>query len=149
MNNKIKIALTVSIILNFLFAGLLIGNVSKSFLHDKSDHSSFMEMTEKLPPEKQKLFMERIETLKEEHKKVKQDIRNTKKEIADILRAPDFDEQLYEMKISEMHNLYRGKAKNMANTIKELAVQFTPEEREVLAEMLEKKHKKHWRKDDK
>lgn len=149
MNNKIKIALTVSIILNFLFAGLLIGNVSKSFLHDKSDHSSFMEMTEKLPPEKQKLFMERIETLKEEHKKVKQDIRNTKKEIADILRAPGFDEQLYEMKISEMHNLYRGKAKNMANTIKELAVQFTPEEREVLAEMLEKKHKKHWRKDDK
>lgn len=147
MNNKIKIALTVSVILNFLLAGLLIGNVSKTLFHDKDKYDHFKEMTEKLPGDKQQMVMGRIKSMKEDHKVVKEEIHKTKKEIADILRAPEFDEEMYDKKILEMHNLYRGKARNMANTIKELARDLTPGEREVLAEMIEKKHKKHWRSD--
>lgn len=148
MNDKIKLVLTVSVILNFLMIGLLIGDISKSLFlkEDKYDH--FKEMTEKLPDDKMQMVMERIKSMKEDHKMVKEEILNTKKQIADILRAPEFNEEMYDKKILEMHNLYRGKARNMANTIKELARELTPEEREVLAQMIEKRHKKHWKKDE-
>lgn len=147
MNTKIKLLLTLSIILNFLFVGLLIGNASKNLIHEKDDKNHFLEITKKLPPEKQKLVMEKFDALKSERDETKAQIYKTRMEIAEILKAPEFDQKLYDKKISKMHRLYRGKAKKLANTIKELAIQFTPEERAVLAEMLEKKHKSKWHKD--
>lgn len=149
MNRKIKFLLIISIILNFLFAGLLIGNTSKKIIHDKDHKNHFLEITKKLPPEKQDLVMKRFHNLKNEHEKTKDEIYKTRTEIAEILKAPEFDQKLYDRKISKMHRLYRGKAKKLAKTIKELAVDFTPEERAVLAEMLEKKHKSKWHKNKK
>ncbi len=149
MNSKIKLLLTLSIILNFLFAGLLIGNASKSLVHEKDDKNHFLEITKKLPPEKQKLVMAKFDALKSDRDETREKINKTRMEIAEILKAPEFDQKLYDRKISKMHRLYRGKAKKLAKSIKELAVDFTPEERAVLAEMLEKKHKKKWRKSEK
>lgn len=146
MNKKIKLLLILSIILNFLFAGLLIGNASKNLVHDKDDKSHFLEITKKLPPEKQKLVMEKFDELKSDRDETRKKIYETRMEIAQILKAPEFDQRLYDRKISKMHRLYRGKAKKLAKAIKELAVDFTPEERAVLAEMLEKKNKRKWQK---
>lgn len=146
MSKKIKFLLTISIILNFLFVGLLIGSYSKFFFHHWGMKHHFSEVAEKLPPEKQELVKKKMNELRNTHKEKKREIRKTRKEIAEILKAPEFNQQLYDQKISEMHNLYRGKAVYMAETIKELAVQLTPEERKALADMIEKKHKrKYWR----
>lgn len=146
MNKKIKLLLTLSIILNFLFVGLLIGNASKDLIHEKDEKKHFLEITKKLPADKKKLVNQKFMELKSEHAKTKEEIYTTRMEIVEILKAPEFDEKLYDRKIRKMHRLYRGKAKKLAKTIKEFAADFTPEERAVLAEMLEKKHNHRWQK---
>ncbi|MGH7884899.1 MAG: periplasmic heavy metal sensor [Thermodesulfobacteriota bacterium] len=148
MNKKIKFLLIISIILNFLFGGLLIGDISKSYINKQSMKSHFEEITKNLPPEKQKNILKKIQKLKSDHWKNKDEIFRKRMEIAEVLKAAEFNEALYDKKVTEMHDLYREKAKNLAESIKELATQFSPEERAVLAEMFEKKHKGEWNKDD-
>lgn len=142
MSSKIKFILIISIILNFLFAGLLIGHYSKSYMHGYDKHQSFSEFADKLPPEKKEIVMKRMEEVREEKREIKKQIEQVKQELRDIISAPQFDEQLYDQKVNEMHELYRSKAKKIAAVIKEMAKNFTPEEREMLTEFLEnRKHR--------
>lgn len=143
MSSKIKFILIISIILNFLLAGLLLGKCSKSYMHGYDKHQSFSEFADKLPPEKRDMVMKRMDEVRKEKGEIKDQIEQVKKELRDIIAAPQFDEQLYDRKVNEMHELYRSKAKKIASVIKEMAKTFTPEEREMLTEFLENRKHRH------
>lgn len=145
MSSKIKFIFIVSLILNFLFAGLLIGHYSKSHLHKHGKNAKFSEFAEKLPDEKREFVLDRMNTIHEENRELKDRIREVKEELRDIIRSPEFNEQLYDQKVSEMHELYRTKAKNIAAVIKEMANSFTTEERVMLSDYLEKRKYRHKR----
>lgn len=143
MSSKIKFIFIVSLILNFLFAGLLIGHYSKSHLYKYGKNAKFSEFAEKLPDEKREFVLDRMNTIHEENSELKDRIREVKEELRDIISSPEFNEQLYDQKVSEMHELYRTKAKNIAAVIKEMANSFTTEERAMLSDYLENRKHRH------
>ena len=69
-------------------------------------------------------------------------IKETKSELIDIIKAPEFNEAQYDRKVNELHGLYREMAVSLAQSIKELAKSFNPEERAVLSQFLNKRHKR-------
>ena len=146
MNSKIKTIFTISIILNLFLAGILIGNCTKGYYDSKFTTKHFNFERTELSPEKQKLLMNKFKEIRKNHKETKKDIFRTKTEIQKILSAKEFNEKLFDEKIEQMHDLHGKAAKTLANTIKELAVEFTPQEREILIKMIEKRHKPRWEK---
>ncbi|NIU85905.1 MAG: hypothetical protein GWN11_03950, partial [Candidatus Dadabacteria bacterium] len=69
----------------------------------------------------------------------KRKIHKLRKEIAQVVSASEFDEQLFNEKVSELHDLHGEMARSLAEVTKNLAVKFTPEERRMLAEILKKR----------
>lgn len=140
MTSNIKIILAVSIILNFLLIGLILGSFSTRFMHKWGTKDYYPQMVEKLPEDKQELVYQKMDKLYRQKKEHWKKIQKTKSELRDIIKAPEFSETLYDQKINELHGLYRDMAVNLAQSIKELARDFTPEERAVLSEFLNKRH---------
>lgn len=142
MTSNIKIILAVSIILNFLFIGLLVGSFSTRYMYKWGMKNYYPETVENLPEYKQELVYEKMDELYRQKSEHWKKIRKTKSELINIIKAPVFNEALYDQKVNELHSLYRDMAVSLAQSIKELARGFTPEERAVLSEFLNKRHRR-------
>lgn len=139
MSNKIKILLAVSVLLNFLLVGISIGHMGKHRMYKRGIKHNFTEYSD-LSPEKQNLIMDQMSELRKQNRPVRKEINKVRNDIADILQSPEFDENLYNQKVDELHELHGKMAKSLAESVKELANQLSPEEREFLSQMLRKKH---------
>ena len=143
MTSNIKIILTVSVILNFLLVGLVVGSFSTRYMYKWGMKNYYPETVENLPEDKQQLVYKKMDLLYSQKKEYWKKIRKTKSELIDIIKAPVFNEVLYDQKVNELHNLYREMAISLAQSIKELARSFTPQERVILSEFLNKRHKRY------
>ena len=139
MSKRLKIILFISIIINVLLIGVVIGHFSTRFLAKKHFKDHFPEISTELPAEKQEMLMDAMMKLHKESRNTKRKIRRVRKEIVKVLTAPEFDEQLYDKKVQELHNLHGEMAKGLSDVTKKLAVKFTPSERRVLAEIIKRK----------
>ena len=143
MNSTIKLILIISIILNFLFAGLVIGNYSGSYVKRWDRENSFRKFARELPADRREMVIKKMGEIRDENIQIRKQIDEVKEQLIDIIESPRFDAALYDRKVNEMHELYRKKARNIATAIKDMAEDFTPEEREKLGDFLEKRHNKH------
>ncbi len=139
MSKKLKIIFFISIVINVLLIGVMIGHFSTRYFTKQYFKRHFTEIAAGLPPEKQKMLMDAKMELHKESRATKRKIHKIRKEIGQILSAPRFDEQLFDKKVTELHDLHGEMAKGLAEVTKNLAQKFTPEERRVLAEILKKR----------
>jgi len=139
MSKRLKIILFISIIINVLLIGVVIGHFSTRFLVKKHFKDHFPEISTELPAEKQEMLMDAMIKLHKESRGIKRKIRRVRKEIVKVLTASEFDEQLYDKKVEELHNLHGQMAKSLSEVTKKLAVKFTPSERRVLAEIIKRR----------
>jgi uncharacterized membrane protein len=142
MSSKIKLILAVSIVLNFLFIGLIVGSYSTRYMYKWGMRHYSPEIIENLPKDKQDLVISKMEQLYKVKRENWKKIRKTKSELISIIKAPEFNENLYDQKVNELHSLYREMAVSLAQSIKDLAREFNPEERAVLSQFLNKRHRK-------
>jgi len=136
MSNKIKILLTVSLVLNFLFIGILIGQFSSEFMKYRNYRAETKRSIEKLPEEKAMMLKQTRRKLHKETKGLRKEIRNSRKNIYKIITAPTFDENSYDSEVKKLHELSGQIMSYLTEATKELAADFTMEEREVIAEIL-------------
>lgn len=139
MSKRLKIILFISIIVNVLLIGVVIGHFSTRFLVKKHFKNHFPEISTELPAEKQEMLMDAMMKLHKESRGIKRKIHRVRKEIVKVLTAPEFDEQLYDKKVQELHNLHGEMAKGLSEVTKKLAVKFTASERRVLAEIIKRR----------
>jgi len=133
MSKTVKILFTLSIILNVLFAGVVIGMYSHGFKMKVSMRQDLEEVIKEFPPDKQALVTESIESLREKTKATKKEIRVKRKEIVAILSAPDFDPALYDRKVAELHSLMDKLGNEFADTARDLALNLDQDERKALS----------------
>ncbi|MBE0427464.1 MAG: periplasmic heavy metal sensor [Nitrospirae bacterium] len=98
-----------------------------------------------LPADKETLFHQTMREVREKTANIREQIKQLKAEINDILIAPEFDEALFFEKtkrVQELHQIMR-EAKDEA--IVKLAQKFTQEERKILAKLISQKHRHHGR----
>jgi uncharacterized membrane protein len=94
-----------------------------------------------LPKEKQTLIIDTMQKNREQNAALRDEIRGTKKAMIDALTAPEFDVAAFESNANKLHELHNEKFKALSVSVKELAPQFTQEERQVLAKIF--MHGKH------
>ena len=142
MSNKIKILLTVSIVLNFFFIGIFIGQFSEDFTKHKRWKDNIEKNVDKLPPEKAELVKKTMWSLHSKTRETKKEIRKTRKNIAKIIQSPEFSETEFDSEIQKLHKLQGQIMSEFAEATKGLASKFRQEERKVIAEILQKKHRR-------
>lgn len=100
------------------------------------DKVSRHELLSQLPEEKEMLFHETMREAREKGSKMRSQIKQLHGEIEEILTADQFDEKLFREKTSSLEALHKERHTVMQEAIVTLAKQFTPEEREILVQVL-------------
>lgn len=141
MTRNIKFFIIVSVMLNVVLGGLVIGHASHRFGHAMPQAMS------SLPPEKQAEFRDAMKKVHGEEGSGWKDVRTSREKIAGILTAPAFDKAAYMAEVEKMQAQRSKKWKQMANAIAGLAEHWSQQERKALAEMLQRQQHGRWHKD--
>jgi uncharacterized membrane protein len=96
------------------------------------------ELLKQLPAEKQELYKQTMADAREKKAAIREEIVKARAAAKEVLQAPAFDEALFKQKTAKVHELVEQEHRVMEDAIAKLAGQFTPEERKVLAEVLDK-----------
>jgi uncharacterized membrane protein len=136
MSKTVKILILSSLVLNILLVGFIIGNVSHRLFREDSLRRRPPEIAVKLPPEKEKLFLETMEKVKTENRAIRRQIREARQRIFSILTAPQFDEASYQTEADKLQELRGLMMKGLSNATKGLAKQLNQDERKALVEYL-------------
>ncbi len=136
MGKRIKILIGVSLLLNVLLIGVVIGILSHRLFRDDFPRRHPLDFAGKLPADKEELFLETMEKVHLDTREVRRQIDETRDKVLAILGAPDFDEASYQVETAKMDRLHGLIMQRFAEAAKELAKQFTREERKIFAEFL-------------
>ncbi len=131
-----KTLIVVSLLLNVLLIGIIVGHVSHRFGGKHFFRRYGSELTVKLPADKEKLFFETMKQVHMENKDIRKQIRETREKAISILTAPEFDETAYQIEAEKLHELRGRMMQQLAAATKELATHFNQEERKALAKHL-------------
>lgn len=140
MNNLNTVLLSVSIALNALLLGLVLGHLSShndpNHMHARDHHDLHHHKA------KHRFFSEMHEHKREMH----EDLKLARREVFDALTADEFDPELYQEKCEKLHGLYGKMAQEMGAKIKEKAQGLSKKDRLKMARELRRlRHKMHHR----
>jgi uncharacterized membrane protein len=136
MGKRMKILISVSLLLNVLLIGIVIGSISHRFFREDFPKRHPMELRGKLPPDKEKLFLDMRKKVDLANQEVHKQIDETRERLLSILSAPEFDEAAYQAETAKLDKLHDLMMQRFAEATKELAKMFNQAERKVLAEYL-------------
>jgi uncharacterized membrane protein len=92
-----------------------------------------------LPPDKEMLFHQTMREVREATMNIHEQIKGLEAEIRGVLTAPEFNEALFFEKTKRFQDLHKMEGEAMDKAVAKLAIQFTTEERKILAEMISRK----------
>ena len=111
----------------------------------RGDRAPKHELLSQLPADKEMLFHQIMRETREKTAENREQIKQLKKEIRDVLTAPTFDEEMFIEKIKGMQILRQKERQTMVEGFAKVAKQFTQEERKILAEIIPLKQRQHGR----
>jgi len=88
-----------------------------------------------LPKEKQELLINKMKSMHEGKTESREEMKAAKKEMYDALTAPKFDEVKFQKSVEKLQKLHEQRMEKFTQAVKELAPQFTQEERLALAKI--------------
>mgnify|MGYP001051663391 CR=1 FL=1 len=128
-----------------LILGLGLSTAIGAYAGEGYKHKGWLdqETLDKLPPEKKELVVNALDKAKEESKTQKDDIKAAMENVKTILTAPEFDAAAYKTATEELQTLMTQRFTIFSDAIAEVAPQLTQEERQILADAIKAKYKKH------
>jgi uncharacterized membrane protein len=136
MNNKMKTLTIVSLLLNVLLIGFVLGDISQRFRKELISDREGAELTAELPKEKAALYSDTVKRVRQENRNVFEQMREAREEAMRILSAPEFDEGAYRVQVDRLHTLRGLMKQHLADATIELARKFNQQERCALAQHL-------------
>jgi uncharacterized membrane protein len=95
-------------------------------------------LLEQLPAEKEELFKRTMTEAREKKAAIRKEIVKARAAAKEALQAPEFNEALFKEKTATVRELVEQEHRVMADAVAKLAGQFTPEERKLLADALDR-----------
>ncbi|MDA0771564.1 MAG: hypothetical protein O3C63_01340 [Cyanobacteria bacterium] len=132
MKQNLKIVLAISIMINLVLAGVIIGHYSHSF----------KENCRRKPA---KHFSQRLLGIKEGNQAKHLEMKALRDDLFNILTAETFDAEAYQVKLDALRKLHHVKMEMISNKIKEMAMTMDQAQRKELAKEMRRLHghKKH------
>lgn len=140
MSKSMKILFAASVVLNVLFAGIVIGTCSHGFKGKFGMRHEMREVVSEFPADKQDLVKNAMKELRASTKTTKAKLREKRQEVIEVLSAPEFDPQLFDRRMKELHTIMGRLGDQYAVTAKRLALNLDQDERKALAEVIMRKH---------
>ncbi len=117
MNNKLKILLVVSLLLNMFLGGVMVGQLTYS----KRPRPGHM----------------MVQSFMNDHHSARQALHKERAVALDMLRAPDFDAQAFDMQIDRIGKMQGDMFRNFVHSMAQKVRAMTPEEREAFIEKMQ------------
>lgn len=136
MSKGLKIFLAVSVLLNVLLIGILIGTLSHTFFWRMEKGKRVFLFHEELPPEKRELVLGALKELRSETKETRKELKKKRDEIIDVFTAPQFDAKKFDQGVAEMHAIMGKLADELAQATKKIAAGLDQQERKALGEAM-------------
>jgi uncharacterized membrane protein len=135
MNKKLAVVMALSLSLNVLLAGIVLGRVVH-FWQGNEGWWNESAAVATLPADKQVLFHSTMDKARQSNAETRKEIQKVREETIQILITEPFDEAAYQAKVKQMQGLRHQQSDTMADAIKSLAKQLTKQERSIFTEML-------------
>jgi uncharacterized membrane protein len=136
MSKGLKIFIAVSVLLNVLLLGIVIGTFSHTFVGRMEKGKRALMFLKDLPPEKRDMVIETMKDMKKESRETRKKIKQKKNEVIDVFSAPEFDSKLFDRKVAEMHALMGEVTAGIADETKKIAAELNHEERKAIADII-------------
>lgn len=136
MSKSLKIFLAVSVLLNVLLIGVLIGTFSHTILWRMEKGKRTFTLVKELPPDKREKVLETMKKMGKESRRTRKKIKKVRDEVINIFSAPEFDAELFDRKVAEMHALMGELTDDIAEETKKMALELSPEERKEIADTI-------------
>ena len=137
MTKTVKLAFLVSLVLNLLLLGVILGRVPGGLEATPQTRQQRMEEAlKKVPEPVQSRFREKFAQVRSSSDPLRQQIDEARAETLRLLSIDPFDEAAYDRQISKIQELRAEMFKRMGQNFKAAAKEFSPEERRMLADVL-------------
>jgi uncharacterized membrane protein len=136
MNRTLKLLFLVSIVLNVLLVGVLMGQLSRRLERGSVREQRMEQALRDLPQPTQTRLREKFKQMRAAGDPLREQLRIAREETLGILSADPFDEAAYDRQVSKIDDLQLQLFKKMGQVVKEVAKELSPEERRIFAQIL-------------
>lgn len=136
MNRKIKLGFLVSLILNVILAGTLIGQWPRRIDRDRQRQQRIDETLKGLPAQAQATLRDRLQKLRVAAEPFFTEARAAESAVLDQLAQNPFDEAAYDAKINRVADIRKGMVEKLGRVVKNQSKDLSPDERSKFAELL-------------
>jgi uncharacterized membrane protein len=136
MSKGLKIFLTVSVLLNVLLVGVLIGTFSHTVLWRMERGKRAFSFIKELPPPKREMVFETMKKMKKDSRENRKKIKAARDEVIDAFAAPEFDAARFDRSVAALHALMEQLTDDIAEETKKIALELSPEERKEIADTM-------------
>lgn len=136
MNKTFKFVFLVSLVLNLLFLGVILGRVPHGFDRPPARQQRMEQALKKLPEPAQTRFRERFAQIRAAGDPLRERMDAARNEALRLLSAETFDEAAYDQQLTKYAELRQEMFKRMGQVIKQTVKELSPGERRMLADLL-------------
>jgi uncharacterized membrane protein len=136
MNRTLKLLFLVSIILNVLLVGILLGQLPRRLERGSFREQRIEQSLRDLPQPMQTRLREKFKQMRAAGDPLRDQLRAAREETLGILSAEPFDEAAYDRQVSKIDNLQLQMFKKTGQVVKEIARELSAEERRNFAQIL-------------
>jgi uncharacterized membrane protein len=136
MNRTLKLLFLVSLILNVLLVGVLMGQLPHRLERGSFREQRMEQALRDLPQPMQTRLREKFKQMRAAGDPLREQLRVAREETLGILSAEPFDEAAYDRQVSKIDNLQLQRFKKTGQVVKEIAKELSPEERRVFTQIL-------------
>jgi uncharacterized membrane protein len=136
MNRTLKLLFLVSIILNVLLVGVLMGQLPSRLERGSFREQRMEQALKDLPQAAQTRLREKFKQMRAAGDPLRDQLRAAREETLGILSAESFDEAAYDRQIGKIDELQLQRFKKIGLVVKEIAKELPPEERRIFAQIL-------------
>jgi uncharacterized membrane protein len=136
MNRTLKLLFLVSLILNVLLVGVLMGQLPRRLERGSFREQRMEQALKDLPQATQTRLREKFKQMRAAGDPLRDQLRAAREETLAILSAEPFDEAAYDRQVSKIDELQLQMFKKIGLVVKEIAKELPPEERRIFAQIL-------------
>lgn len=136
MSRKLRVAFLLSIIINVLLAGVILGALPHRFIAGSSGRERFRSDIDNLPEPARSRFRTTIDDFRKSP--LRQQMSEARNEAIRLLIATPFDEAAYDRQVNRINELRRQMTEQMSKDMKEVVTGLPADQRNAIAEILKR-----------
>ncbi|HEY3302775.1 MAG TPA: periplasmic heavy metal sensor [Candidatus Binatia bacterium] len=138
MNKTLKLVFLISIVLNVLLVGVLLGELPNRFDRRPLPQERIAAAAKQLPESERPRFESKMEQMRKEVQPLRDQLQEARQETLRVFAAEPFDESAFDRQVSKVAQLRVQLFMRMAESMKAIAKELPAEQRQALARAFER-----------